>query len=611
MPAKQPSYEVSISGGLSFVNHPTNSNYRALRLDSTEKHLYWESTYQNILRLNKEFSDFFPNAEFAENGDLVTFTKYINSVEVLAKSRPMRPGESINRFEWQRFLNSWQSFKTLAEQPDVPEDIVRFVKTFGPPPFDTFPSAYRIYKPHWYSNPQLIMLWGFEPASSPEIPKVYDTDVIISQIERQVESEASPSSFNFLRLIKFFVIGLVAFFLLLLILWLLIPMPFAHFQLSPKVGTPTKISNTSQLSTPKSNYGITSYAWIIEKGAPNESNEFEPVVTWESAGSSKVTLEARRSILWGLLYKKDEKTKMINVIQEPGVVEPPAPFNPLPEPQPAPPLIPVPDVPNPELKLENPQQTQPNGSQVDGKKNDDKINPDLAKNNPKSEPFTSLPNTPEKPTPGASSNSKPIEQPKSNPELQAPKLNTDRKSPHGDTPKVTPLPETPGGNDLGKNGDRTPKNPIPKDPRGAEGTSSPKSKSLLTPNPEKGATTPQIKIISQSIVSDGSESQKIDFSVDADLNIELVALSIDGSDVDFKNTSKTFTCILKKGKHRLELSYLDLGGNSDTIIQEINVDSRPDNQLTPPIKKFKQSDLEIPEQSPSKPPEDNFNKKLA
>jgi hypothetical protein len=534
MPAKQPSYGIPASGGLSFVNDSPNSNYRALRLDSTDNHLYWESTYQNILRNNKDFSDFFPNAEFADNGNQVTFTKYINGEEVLAKSRPMRPGESISRSEWERFLNSWHGFKALAEQPDVPEDIEKFIKTFGPPRFDIFPSAYRIYKPHWYSKPRLIMLWGLEPPSPSEIPNVYDADEVISQIEPHVEPQASQNSFNFARFIKFLAFGLVALFLLIILLWLLIPMPMADFQVSPRVNKPTKISNTTQFSKPNSNYGVTSYAWIIEKGSPNESSEFEPVVTWKSIGQSKVTLEVTRLILWGLLSKKDEKTKAINVMPEPVVappkkVEPPIPINPLPDTPPAQPLMPVPVVPIPDLKPET---------------------------------IPSLPKTP-----GPNSDPKPNKPDEGPKQLQPPK---------GDARKATPLkPGASGDNNPGKNGDRT----------------------------------PQIKIISQSIVSDGS--QKIEFSVDADSNIELSAVSIDGLDVDFKNNPKTFKSILRKGMYRLELSYRDLDGNSDTIIQEINVDSRPDNKLTPPIKKFKQSDLEMPEQSSPKPPEDNFNKKLA
>jgi len=555
MPAKQPNYEIASSGGLCFVNSTPNSNYRTLWVESKDNHLFWESTYQNILRVNSDFGDFFPNAEFSDNGNCVIFTKYINSEEVLAKSRPMRPGEFINKSEWQRFLTCWQAFKTLAEQPNVPEDIVKFIKTFGPPPFDIFPTAYRIYKPHWYSKPKLFILWGFEPASPSEISHVYDADKVVSQITEHFESQSSDNGFNFLRIIKFLVLGVVALFLLLLIMWLLIPTPMADFQVSPRVNKPTKISNTTQLSKPNSNYGVTSYSWNIEKGSPNESSEFEPVVTWKSIGPSKVTLEATRAILGGLLFKKDEKTKLINVTPEPlppKEDERPILINPLPFTEPVQPLKTDPVVPN--------------------------LDP------------------------------KPNEQRKSSTQPQTPKLSPDGKSsPNGNAPKATPLPESPGDNNPGKIGDRTPKNPIPKVPPGPDNTPTP----LPLIPPKKGATTPQIKIISQSIVSDGSESQKIEFSVDADSNIELSALSIDGTDVDFKNNPKTFMSVLKKGKHRLELSYRDLGGNSDAIIQEINVDSRPDNKLTPPIKKFKQSDLEMPEQSPPKPPEDNFNKKLA
>ena len=552
MPAKQPNSEILGSGGLSFINAPPNSNYRALSLESAENHLYWESTYQSILRLNENFSDFFPNAEFADNGNQVTFTKYINSVEVLAKSRPMRPGESISRSEWERFLNSWQGFKALAEQPDVPEDIVRFIKTFGPPSFDTFPSAYRIYKPLWYSKPKLIILWGLEPASPSEIPQVYDAEEVITQMAGYVEPESSQSGFNFLRLIKFSVLGLVALFLFLLIMWVLIPKPKADFQVSPVVNKPTKISNTTQFSTPNSNYGVTSYGWIIEKGIPNESNEFEPVVRWKSAGSSKVTLEATRSILGGLLFKKDEKTKSINVIPEP--------------------VETFKDLPYHEFSLENkPPSPSPEDDSKNGRGEDPK----------------------QKQKEKALDDSNP-----NNDTLVLPK----------DDGKKVPQPN---------NGDNSKMDAVPKDsPRSPpdKGGSTPKAPGPNNPKPKLppgNALIPIIVIINQAMVSDGSESQKIEFSIQSQPNIELNSVSIDGLDIDLGGRQKNFVSILRKGVHRLELSYTNLDGNSDTIIQEINVDSRPDNKLSPPIKKIKQSDFELPDESHPKQPEENFNKKLA
>lgn len=579
MPAKQPSYGISASGGLSFVNDTPNSNYRALRLDSTDNHLYWESTYQNILRENKDFSDFFPHAEFSDNGNQVTFTKYINGVEVLAKSRPMRPGESISRSEWERFLNSWKGFKAVAGREDVPEDIAKFIKTFGPPPFDIFPSAYRIYKPHWFSKPRLIMLWGLEPASPSEIPNVYDAEEVITQIGAYVEPEASQGGFNFIRLIKFLVFGLVTFFLLLLILWLLIPIPIADFQVSPKVSKPTKISNTSQLSAPNSNYVVTSYAWTIEKGAPNESKEFEPVVTWKSTGPSKVTLEVTRSILGGLLFKKDEKTKSINVMAEPVVVNPET-FKDLPDSNgfgleimpPAPDSTPR-DKDDSEKKSPEPFSPPQNPKGSDGDKEQMQKEKLLI----------------DTPSQNDGNNS-----------------NEDNLVPKPDGKKIpSPQPYNPTK-------DAVPKNPpgLPPDMRG----NTPKPPESFKPKlklKEDSALIPRISIISQSILSDGSESQKIVFSIEFESKVELNTLTIDGSEIDLRNTPKSFVYVLKKGTHRLELSYTDLDGNSDTIIQEINVDSRPDNKLTPPIKKFKQSDLESPDESQPKTPEENFNKKLA
>lgn len=593
MPAKQPSCGISASGGLSFVNDSPNSNYRALRLDSTDNHLYWESTYQNILRINKDFGDFFPHAEFSDNGNQVTFTKYIDGAEILAKSRPMRPGESISRSEWERFLNSWQRFKVLAEQSDVPEDIVKFIKTFRYPPFDIFPSAYRIYKPHWYSKPRLIMLWGLEPASPSEIPNVYDDEEVISKTGAYVDPEASQDGFNFIRLIKFIVFGLVAFFLLLLILWLLIPMPIADFQVSPKVGKPTKISNTSQLSTPNSNYGVTSYGWTIEKGAPNESKEFEPVVTWKSTGTSKVTLEARRSILSGLLFKKDEKTKSINVMAEPVEVVPPKKDEPFKD---------LPDL-GPEIKPLAPDSTRKDKDAPEEKSfnNLESLSP--------STPKETLPKNPK--GIGAAQKQKPNQKPldDSTPRKDDSNPNQDNLTPKDDG-KKSQNPQPDNGKGPNKD-DEAKESPGPSPGKNGNGT---KPRRSINPKPkssQESVSTPRIIIINQSILSDGSESQKIVFSIEFESKVELNTLTIDGSEIDLGNTQKSFVYVLKKGTHRLELSYTDLDGNSDTIIQEIIVDSRPDNKLTPPVKKFKQSDLESLEESQPKQLEENFNKKLA
>ena len=590
MPAKQPSCGISASGGLSFVNDSPNSNYRALRLDSTDNHLYWESTYQNILRINKDFGDFFPHAEFSDNGNQVTFTKYIDGVEILAKSRPMRPGELISRSEWERFLNSWQRFKALAEQSDVPEDIVKFIKTFRYPPFDIFPSAYRIYKPHWYSKPRLIMLWGLEPASPSEIPNVYDDDEVISKTGAYVEPEASQDGFNFIRLIKFIALGLMALVLVLILLWLLIPMPRADFQVSPTVNKPTKISNTSKLSAPNSNNGVTSYGWTIEKGTPNESKEFEPLVTWKSTGPSKVTLEVTQSILGGLLFKKDEKTKSINVMAEPVVVNP-EPFKDLPdsngfglEIMPLAPDSTLEDKDAPEEKsFNNPESLSP------------------------STPKETLPQNPK--GSGAAQKQKPNEKAldDSTPRKDDSNPTQDNLTPKDDGKKSqNPQPD----NGKGPNKDEVAKkSPGPSPGKNGNGTEP--RRAIKPKSSQESGSTPRIIIINQSILSDGSESQKIVFSIEFESKVELNTLTIDGSEIDLGNTQKSFVYVLKKGTHRLELSYTDLDGNSDTIIQEIIVDSRPDNKLTPPVKKFKQSDLESLEESQPKQLEENFNKKLA
>lgn len=141
MPNVLPQSQTPKSGGILFVNEPGVANFRALRVDVGNQHLYWQPTYQHLLRVEGAFGEFFPQAEFSDNGNRVVFTKHIEGIEVLGKTRALRPGERIPRREWLRFLTTWQSFKRLSERTDIPEDFRNFIIKFGPPFGGTLPGG--------------------------------------------------------------------------------------------------------------------------------------------------------------------------------------------------------------------------------------------------------------------------------------------------------------------------------------------------------------------------------------------------------------------------------------------------------------------------------------
>ncbi len=128
-----PTHQPSHKGGMMFVNPPGLANYRALRVEAGDQHLYWQPTYQHLLRVEGAFGEFFPQAEFSDNGNQVIFTKYVNQAEVLSQTRPLRSGEKIPRGEWKRFLETWSNFKRLADRTDIPEDVRSFIQKFSPP----------------------------------------------------------------------------------------------------------------------------------------------------------------------------------------------------------------------------------------------------------------------------------------------------------------------------------------------------------------------------------------------------------------------------------------------------------------------------------------------
>lgn len=346
-----------------FVNPPGMMNFRALRVETGGQHLYWQPTYQHVLRVEGAFGEFFPQADFSENGNQVIFTKYIHKVEVLSLTRSLRAGERIPRAEWQRFLETWASFKRLAARSDIPEDVRNFILKFGPPSVERYPAAYRIYRPHWYSKPRLFILWGLEPVGGAEFISV-SPEQAVSEGTARAETDGEETSGDFLRWLKIFLIGLLALAALLFLLWCLLPRPFVDFEVTAEAEQSATTRNLTRIDQDW-DWGVQDYRWSFAEAQPDTSPEFEPKPVWQTAGPHDVTLEATRSTLWGLLYKTDAKTIAISVADrpKPPVVSTP-PLEPIPglspltippgdanPPGKMPPAIPVPLIPKSEAEV--------------------------------------------------------------------------------------------------------------------------------------------------------------------------------------------------------------------------------------------------------------------
>ena len=315
-----PQSQPAPTGGLLFVNPPGAENYRALRVDVGDQHLFWQSTYQHLLRVDGAFGEFFPQADFSDNGNRVVFTKHIEGVEVLAKSRVLRSGERIPRAEWLRFLETWKSFKRLGDRTDIPDDNRAFIRKFSPPSFDRYPQAYRIYRPHWYSRTRLFILWGLEPVGGGDFTES-SPEEIVQEVGRNVESTDQERGSAFLRWLRVAFVCLFGLALLLLLVWALLPRPIVDFEVDGVAKQPAKVRNLTQLDAVVV-FGSTSYAWHFDQATPVTSEEFEPAVTWEIPGERTVVLDATQSTLWGLLYKTSGLSKVIQVKEPP---KPPVP----------------------------------------------------------------------------------------------------------------------------------------------------------------------------------------------------------------------------------------------------------------------------------------------
>jgi hypothetical protein len=327
-----PKFQPSSKGGMLFVNPPGVANFRALRVESGDQHLYWQPTYQHILRVEGAFGEFFPQAEFSDSGNQVLFTKYVNKTEVLCRTRALRPGERIPRGEWQRFLETWMNFKRLADRSDIPEDVRNFIGKFGPPSVERYPAAYRIYRPHWYSKSRLFILWGLEPVGGADFISV-SPEQAISEGTARAETDGEETSGDFFRWLKIFLFGLLALAALLFLLWCFLPRPIVDFEVTAEAEQPATTKNLTRIDQDW-DWGVQDYRWSFAHGEPGTSTEFEPKPVWPLAGPHDVTLEATRSTLWGLLYKTDAKTLTITVAEKP---KPPVVITP--------PLVPLPGLP--------------------------------------------------------------------------------------------------------------------------------------------------------------------------------------------------------------------------------------------------------------------------
>jgi hypothetical protein len=316
-------------------------------VDVGDQHLYWQPTYQNILRVEGAFGEFFPQAEFFDNGNRVLFTKHIEGVEVLCKTRALRSGERIPRREWVRFLATWQSFKLLANRNGIPDDFRNFIIKFGPPSVERYPAAYRIYRPHWYSRPRLFILWGLEPVGGADFISL-SPEQAISEVDARVETDREEANSQFFLWLKGLACFLLACLLLLFVVWLCLPRPVVDFELNAQAMQSTKPINKTGFDQDWV-WGQTAYQWTFDQAQPAGSPDYQPDVLWVQSGLYDTALQVTQSTLWGLLYKTEAKSKSIHVKEAPKPpLFKPTPVDPVPNPTSVDPLPkPVPVEPTP------------------------------------------------------------------------------------------------------------------------------------------------------------------------------------------------------------------------------------------------------------------------
>lgn len=643
-----PKFQPSSKGGMLFVNPPGVANFRALRVESGDQHLYWQPTYQHILRVEGAFGEFFPQAVFLDKGNHVIFTKYVDQVEVLCRTRALRPGERIPRGEWQRFLETWTNFKRLADRSDIPEDVRNFICKFGPPSVERYPAAYRIYRPHWYSKSRLFILWGLEPVGGAEFISV-SPEQAISEGTARAETDGEETSGDFFRWLKIFLFGLLALVALLFLLWCFLPRPIVDFEVTAEAEQPATTKNLTRIDQDW-DWGVQDYRWTFAEGQPDTSTEFEPKPVWKLVGPHDVTLEATRSTLWGLLYKTDAKTLTIMVAEKPkppvidlppvvipGAINPPGKMRP---------LVPAPAIPDSEREVETvPVVPVPNGKMTPGDKPmpdgatapgpgqmspDGKMIPDrkLMPGEPNpfvpkpdslggKEPGTAGPNG--KMTPGdeKAMGPKPDGEAEKGTILVVPdgKMTPDGRSMPREPKPLDPKSESETGNGQAPPGKMMPGEPNssvpksgseanpPKEPKERNSQMNPDGKLIPLvpgrpqPAPRSPAPTPpsqvlpvpKVDIEAVNSLPDG-KSQDIDFSLNLPKGVQLEHLEVDGKEVKV-SPNGAFTLRLPIGRHSLRIEYgstsSDLHGE---VTQDLVVDAdqvqviKPKTRIAPPVK---------------------------
>ena len=532
-----------------FLNPPGVSNYRALRVESGDQHLYWQPTYQHLLRVEGAFGEFFPQAEFSDSGNQVIFTKYVDNVEVLSRTRALKAGELIPRGEWRRFLETWANFKRLANRTDIPEDVCNFICKFGPPSVEQYPAAYRIYRPHWYSQARLFILWGLEPVGGADFVCL-SPEQAISEGTARAETDGQETSGNFLRWLKIFMIGLLALSVLLFLAWCCLPRPVVDFEVTAEVEKPGVTKNLTTLDQ-SWDWGSQGHHWSFAQGIPDSSADFEPKPLWLLPGPHDVTLEVTQSTLWGLLYKTEAKTINVTVTVPP---KPPVLI--------IPPLLVIPKGESLDGKAEK----APGTPAAEGKMPADAAKPEGSKSDSQVEKVPGVPAPDGKMAPDAAKPDGSKQDGKAETVPGAPaaegKMPPDDKNPPG-TPKPygkpAPLPGIPGPDG---------KMPVPR--------------SQILP-------VPQVVIEDITPLADG-KSQDIDFSLMLPKGVQLEHLDVDGEAVPVPSNGR-FRLRLPIGPHTLHIDYgsssLNLHGQ---VTQELLVDAdqvkviKPKTRIQPPVK---------------------------
>lgn len=311
---------MSSANGISITRLPgvglqVTGEFRVLRVSHGNQHIYWQPSYQAALRAFGPFSVFFPDPSFEESGTLVVFSRHEGAEEILSLTRPIGGREQLPYAEWARFEHAWTQFKLLALRDDVPEEVRDFIKDFTPPSISQFPEAFRIYKPHWYSRPRLLILWGLEPMGGVAFVKP-DPQAALAELRTRAPARASLASAHP------WILALVIFASLvcaLLLLWLALPRPQPDFELRPTMGEAAKVDNRTTFEPGFGGFmfGHCDYDWTFADGFPLFSSEDSPEVTWRSDGKKRVTLEATNSTLWGCLYKSATLEKEVTVVMRP------------------------------------------------------------------------------------------------------------------------------------------------------------------------------------------------------------------------------------------------------------------------------------------------------